>query len=129
MAPRPPYVLPEITNKQMINPCCFQSGDFELPEEIHTVDVTVVSRADCQKAYSDDGISVTDRMICAGDTGKDSCQGDSGGAISVGGAQVGIVSWGYGCAEPGYPGVYTNIANEELSAFISKNSNNEANWV
>ena len=44
--------------------------------------------------------------------GADSCQGDSGGPLFVRstGIQVGITSWGYGCAAPGYPGVYTEVS-------------------
>ena len=41
-------------------------------------------------------------MLCAGEKGLDSCQGDSGGPLfaTVGGTeiQMGIVSWGFGCA-------------------------------
>ena len=52
-------------------------------------------------------------MIMAGfpDGGYDSCQGDSGGPMVVLAAdgqtylQSGVVSWGNGCADPGYPGV------------------------
>lgn len=66
-------------------------------------------------------------MICAGVAGKDSCQGDSGGAITINGTQVGIVSWGYGCAEEGYPGVYSNVA--ALADYIIANTNNETKWA
>eukprot|EP00092_Neocalanus_flemingeri_P022811 GFUD01024735.1.p2 GENE.GFUD01024735.1~~GFUD01024735.1.p2 ORF type:complete len:279 (+),score=84.57 GFUD01024735.1:77-913(+) len=88
-------------------------GGFGLPNVLHKVTVPVVSDEDCNKAYQSGGASVADSMICAGleQGGKDSCQGDSGGPFFCGekGSEelIGIVSWGYGCARPGYPGVYT----------------------
>lgn len=53
-------------------------------------------------------------MICAAteNGGKDSCQGDSGGPMIVNGVQTGVVSWGVGCADARYPGVYANVANQ-----------------
>nr|CAI5866442.1 unnamed protein product [Callosobruchus analis] len=76
-----------------------------------------MSNKDCRNTnYSSKMIS--DNMLCAGypDTGKkDSCQGDSGGPLvtrkrnSSRYEVIGIVSWGNGCARPGYPGVYTRV--------------------
>ncbi|XP_018580028.1 trypsin-7-like [Anoplophora glabripennis] len=84
--------------------------DFHLlPTYLQVVKVPIVSNEECAKAYGD---LLTDRMICAGykEGGKDSCQGDSGGPFVVAGKLVGIVSWGYGCAVPKIPGVYTDVA-------------------
>jgi len=80
------------------------------PTVLNDVSVTVQSNQDCNSAYGGD---ITSNMICAADAGKDSCQGDSGGPMTVleGGrySLVGVVSWGYGCANPSYPGVYARV--------------------
>ncbi|XP_043520746.1 trypsin-1-like [Frieseomelitta varia] len=85
------------------------------------VSVPIVSKSTCAQAYQSMN-AITDRMICAGYTagGKDSCQGDSGGPLTSSGVLYGIVSWGRGCAQPRYPGVYTNVAN--LRSWIKANS-------
>jgi trypsin len=81
--------------------------------------VPIVSREECNKDYeSYDGI--TENMICAAAPGggKDACQGDSGGPLVVDGKLAGVVSWGSGCAEADYPGVYSNVAN--LKSFVTQ---------
>jgi len=89
------------------------------------VDVPIVSDADCGINYGASAIYPS--MICAGAAqgGVDSCQGDSGGPLFTSNPtplHIGIVSWGYGCAVAGYPGVYTqtsyfiNWINENMTA-------------
>jgi trypsin len=62
--------------------------------------------------------------VCAGylDGTGDACQGDSGGPLVLNGRLLATVSWGKGCAEPGYPGVYAEIAPDAktLQAQINK---------
>lgn len=74
--------------------------------------VDIVSRATCNRANSYDG-AITTRMLCAARAGKDSCQGDSGGPLFLRNSgmykQVGVVSFGVGCANPSYPGVYAHV--------------------
>ena len=76
--------------------------------------VPVVPLAECNSAVGYNG-TVSTSMICAGIGGKDTCQGDSGGplvaAASATTTQVGVVSWGHGCARPNKPGVYTSVSN------------------
>ena len=82
------------------------------------VAVTVYSPEECFLVY--DGVGVTGCMMCAGDLegGKGFCQGDSGSPLMCPPASnqgdflqlTGIASWSYGCAEPGFPGVYTETS-------------------
>ena len=53
------------------------------PDELHSVDVPVMSQDDCKRAYGSGRI--TDAMICAGyeNGGKDACQADSGGKWTI----------------------------------------------
>ncbi|MFF0820328.1 S1 family peptidase [Micromonospora haikouensis] len=77
--------------------------------------VPFVSDSVCSTNYGGDIIPAEE--ICAGyaSGGTDTCQGDSGGPMFRRDAtnawiQVGIVSWGEGCARPNYPGVYTQVS-------------------
>jgi len=95
---------------------------------LNQVSVPIVDHAKCVKEYS--GATVDETMICGGydQGGKDTCQGDSGGPymFNVGGqwTQYGITSWGYGCAEPNYAGVYGSVAamRQFIDDTIAKNS-------
>ncbi|MFC4492561.1 serine protease [Streptomyces ovatisporus] len=87
----------------------------EQQQKLLKVTVPFIDDATCKKAY---GELVEGEELCAGvdEGGLDSCQGDSGGPLfrkdEAGEfVQVGIVSWGEGCARPGKPGVYTEVTN------------------
>ncbi|EFX69999.1 hypothetical protein DAPPUDRAFT_228481 [Daphnia pulex] len=70
----------------------------------------VISNSNCSKMYSESKeTKISASMLCAYAAGTDTCQGDSGGPLIVEGTQIGIVSWGYGCADPKYAGVYTRL--------------------
>jgi len=78
--------------------------------------VEYIDNSACNEMYQNE--IITSRMLCAGSPGKDACQGDSGGPLVLKGESaqtdivVGVVSWGYGCADSYHPGVYARISEE-----------------
>ena len=98
------------------------------------VEVDIVSKSECNSDYSG---QITDNMVCASRSGKDSCQGDSGGPLIVKGGdvsadvQVGVVSWGNGCADPNFPGVYARVSSkiswikEQIASGTRPDNNND----
>ncbi len=93
------------------------TGPQALSPRLLQVNVPVVGLEQCRSTYGD---RIGNSHICAGfaEGGRDSCQGDSGGPLFMLGpvgrpVQVGVVSWGSGCAQPGKYGVYTSVASFE----------------
>ncbi|XP_031417422.1 testisin-like [Clupea harengus] len=84
------------------------------PETLQEVEVPVVGNRQCN-CLNGAG-TITENMICAGllAGGKDSCQGDSGGPMvnkqQTVWVQSGVVSFGFGCARPELPGVYSRVS-------------------
>lgn len=99
---------------------------------LREVSFPVVPQRQCNASYAKTASStfprgITNEFICAGleEGGKDACQGDSGGPLVMNTVenkwvQVGVVSFGYGCAQPGFPGVYTRV--ENYNRWIYENS-------
>jgi secreted trypsin-like serine protease len=78
------------------------------------------SDTDCANAYHSD-FNATE-AVCAGAGGTDTCQGDSGGPMMVSDGSflilAGITSWGIGCADPDFPGVYTRLGAPALNKWV-----------
>ena len=97
-------------------------GRPDYPEILQKVTVPVVGDDPCQKVYRKRLDTLT--MVCAGELGRDSCFGDSGGPLfgTENGApmQVGITSWGTGCATRKFPGVYTEVNSPAIRSWINE---------
>lgn len=81
----------------------------EISDTLQFVEVPIVSNEKCGHIYRN---RITENMLCAGVTGGgyDACQGDSGGPLAKNNKLYGLVSWGFGCARPGRPGVYASVS-------------------
>lgn len=100
---------------------------------LQKVNVTLRTNEQCQEAHPDTSdcfkTSLKGKtMMCASSSGKDSCAGDSGGPLVVKKngkfIQVGVVSWGVGCAKhyEKAPGVYARVST--FSDWIKNTMNN-----
>ncbi|KAL1277875.1 hypothetical protein QQF64_024548 [Cirrhinus molitorella] len=103
------------------------STDTQIPNMLQEVEIPIVDNDVCNMAY---GGLITSNMMCAGlnEGGKDSCQGDSGGAMvnknNSQWIQSGIVSFGHEvCGIPKFPGVYTRVSQYEF--WISSHTSND----
>ncbi|XP_026670596.1 venom serine protease Bi-VSP-like [Ceratina calcarata] len=83
---------------------------------LREVQVDVLNNNICNNTYGRfRGPVIDNRVICAGYEvgGKDSCIGDSGGPLVIPMNttyyEIGVVSYGYGCAQRGYPGIYSRV--------------------
>lgn len=92
-----------------------QSDVFAGSSRLLETAVETVSISQCQSRYA--GSAIGGGQVCAGleQGGRDSCRGDSGGPLVAEEAngcprQIGIVSWGKGCAKEHAYTVYTRVS-------------------
>ncbi|CAD7004322.1 unnamed protein product [Ceratitis capitata] len=86
---------------------------------LRDVQVPIVNQQTCEQSYKSvfQNLVFTEKFICAGNSHVDACQGDSGGPLMMPLLEdgvyhyfiLGLVSYGYECARPGFPGVYTRV--------------------
>ena len=112
-------------------------GSQNLPSKLQLAQVPAITNHKCNDAYGQG--SITSSMICAGydSGGKDACQGDSGGPfVCITKDKVpiitGIVSWGAGCGQAQYYGVYSRVTkivnwiqDEMVNSAVCLSSNNQ----
>jgi secreted trypsin-like serine protease len=115
-------------------PACGPGPQPEFANRVREARVPIISDSKAAQAYRQlpqcAGVTafVPRLMIAAGGKGKDTCQGDSGSPLFVarnGGSsgkytQIGITSFGPGCAYKDFPGAYTEVNNPSIRSFITR---------
>ncbi len=109
------------------------TGNSDFSDTLQKAQVPITTDAYCADAYGEnDGLTGgfdAETMVCAGypEGGVDTCQGDSGGPLFASGRVVGVTSWGNGCAEAGFPGVYARVADTKLRTWVESVAPNGVN--
>lgn len=84
-------------------------GQKSISKDLHCVRLPIIHPQQCSYFYYRFNISREDTICTYSQERRDACTGDSGGPLLCNGTQLGIVSWGIGCALPNAPGVYTRV--------------------
>ncbi|KAK6187551.1 hypothetical protein SNE40_005549 [Patella caerulea] len=133
-----------VAESSAISPICYASRDHfdgeectvigwgtlsesgSLASRLQEASKPILSDSQCSSDLGSNSF-YSNSMLCSGYAGGgvDACQGDSGGPFFCqrNGVWelVGVVSWGYGCARPGRPGVYAD--NWDLRSWVSSTIN------
>lgn len=83
--------------------------------------VSVISNAECMNSYDK---QISSKSICATSNavGEGTCEDDSvGGPLIVDGRQIGITSWGKGCMDSKFPGVWSYTRLSSYKSWIESN--------
>lgn len=147
MEPAPPEEQPEVTVESApdvrkylaMAPTRWIPSDYGGSNQLRGVFLSALSNEECNRrmtagleanGYGTWTDVVTPDMVCASsrnpNVGGDTCQGDSGGPLLVFDQQrsryvvAGIVSWGLGCADAEFPGVYHRVSS--TADFIRQNT-------
>ena len=115
----------------------------EFPDpQLFEVNLNLVDNQTCNPLMAN---LIDDDMVCAGDLagGVGSCKGDSGGPLVLQQPEknylVGITSWGFGCAQPDFYGVYNRVSyfkssidalmnNQSQDDFVSTTKSSGGSW-
>ena len=94
----------------------YQENKFQISCHLRQAAIPIIENSLCQQLYAINNYTIHETNICTlfdDNLPQDACQGDSGGPLLIktrGRYEViGIVSWGIGCADKKYPGVYTFV--------------------
>ncbi|KAK7938538.1 hypothetical protein WMY93_001864 [Mugilogobius chulae] len=97
-----------------------------LATNLQEVQVPIVGNRQCSCDYFP-YVNITDNMLCAALEEEAKTPGDSGGPLVYKPGSVwiefGVVSFGYQCALPGYPGIYSRVSRYEdwIKSYITEN--------
>ncbi|CAL8090312.1 unnamed protein product [Calicophoron daubneyi] len=121
-----PFVEEEVGNAQTCSSVGWgheQSAAKNISKILQHVDLSIIPNFECHLNYGKlraipgfRDMTILNTMLCAGhrEGGRDACQFDSGGPLVCKYRKqwriTGIISFGFDCGLPGYPGVYTRVS-------------------
>lgn len=88
---------------------------YSIESKLRKVGLEIMDNSNCSSTFALVNVTIENTQLCT--SGYDSltglvgaCYGDSGGPLTVGSTLVGLVSFGYGYCEAGFPTVFTRIS-------------------